>query len=130
MRYKQIYLNAPKDGLDLHLKLVEYFNFYNNHRQDEGFEYSNVAAGLAALVIEKATNQSFNEFTNEHILTPLGMSNSGWSFTEVDFSKHSKLYKDSNYTGCSLLIWFRHGSNSTPLLSRVSITDLITQKAF
>lgn len=39
MRYKQIYLNAPKDGLDLHLKLVEYFNFYNNHRQDEGFEY-------------------------------------------------------------------------------------------
>ena len=60
----------------------------------EIFEYSNVAAGLAALVIEKATNQSFNEFTNEHILTPLGMSNSGWSFTEVDFSKHSKLYKD------------------------------------
>jgi CubicO group peptidase (beta-lactamase class C family) len=46
------------------------------------------------LVIEKATNQSFNEFTNEHILTPLGMSNSGWSFTEVDFTKHSKLYKD------------------------------------
>ena len=61
----------------------------------EIFEYSNVAAGLAALVIEKATNQSFNEFTNEHILTPLGMSNSGWSFTEVDFSKHSKLYKDT-----------------------------------
>ena len=60
----------------------------------EIFEYSNVAAGLAALVIEKATNQSFNEFTNEHILTPLGMSNSGWSFTEVDFTKHSKLYKD------------------------------------
>ena len=61
----------------------------------EIFEYSNVAAGLAALVIEKATNQSFNEFTNEHILTPLGMFNSGWSFTEVDFSKHSKLYKDT-----------------------------------
>lgn len=56
------------------------------------FEYSNVAAGLAALIIEKATNQSFNKFTNEYILEPLGMFDTGWSFTEVDFSKHSKLY--------------------------------------
>ncbi|MDO5978680.1 serine hydrolase domain-containing protein [Flavivirga spongiicola] len=56
------------------------------------FKYSNIASGLAALIIENATNQPFNQFTNEHILTPLGMSNSGWSFTEIDFSKHSKLY--------------------------------------
>ncbi|EZH74905.1 hypothetical protein ATO12_09230 [Aquimarina atlantica] len=56
------------------------------------FKYSNVAAGLATLVIENATNQSFNEFTNEHIFKPLRMSNTGWSFAEVDFSKHSKLY--------------------------------------
>ncbi|MEE9364518.1 MAG: serine hydrolase domain-containing protein [Cellulophaga sp.] len=56
------------------------------------FEYSNVAAGLAALIIEKATNQSFNKFTNEYILEPLGMFDTGWSFTEVDFLKHSKLY--------------------------------------
>jgi CubicO group peptidase (beta-lactamase class C family) len=69
-------------------------NNFSKTKPGEIFEYSNVAAGLAALVIEKATNQLFNEFTNEHILTPLGMSNSGWSFTEVDFSKHSKLYKD------------------------------------
>ncbi len=56
------------------------------------FEYSNVAAGLAALIIEKAINQSFNKFTNEYIFKPLGMFDTGWSFTEVDFSKHSKLY--------------------------------------
>ena len=56
------------------------------------FEYSNVAAGLAALIIEKATNQSFNKFTNEYILEPLEMFDTGWSFTEVDFLKHSKLY--------------------------------------
>jgi CubicO group peptidase (beta-lactamase class C family) len=58
------------------------------------FKYSNIGAGLAALIIENATNQSFNQFTNEHIFTPLGMDNSGWSFTEVDFSKHSKLYQN------------------------------------
>ncbi|MEO9510501.1 MAG: serine hydrolase domain-containing protein [Flavobacteriaceae bacterium] len=56
------------------------------------FEYSNVSAGLAALIIEKVTNQSFNKFTNEHILKPLGMFDTGWSFNEIDFSKHSKLY--------------------------------------
>ncbi|AXT54602.1 class A beta-lactamase-related serine hydrolase [Aquimarina sp. AD1] len=56
------------------------------------FEYSNIAAGLTALIIEKATNQSFDKFTNEHILEPIEMSVTGWSFNEVDFSKHSKLY--------------------------------------
>ncbi len=56
------------------------------------FEYSNVGAGLAALILEKATNQSFNKFTKEHIFTPLKMDGTGWSFSEVDFSKHSKLY--------------------------------------
>ncbi len=58
------------------------------------FEYSNIAAGLAALVIENATNESFIEFTNEYILEPLSMSNTGWSFENVDFSKHSKLYSN------------------------------------
>lgn len=56
------------------------------------FEYSNIGAGLAAFVIENATGESFNEFTKKHILKPLEMSNSGWHFNEIDFSKHSKLY--------------------------------------
>lgn len=56
------------------------------------FEYSNVAAGLAALIIEKATNQSFNSFTGKHIFEPLAMFNTGWSRNEIDATKHSKLY--------------------------------------
>lgn len=67
-------------------------NNFLKKKPGEIFEYSNIAAGLAALIIEKATNQSFNKFTKEHILTPLEMSDSGWSFNEIDFSKHSKLY--------------------------------------
>ncbi|WP_341225644.1 integrase core domain-containing protein [uncultured Arcticibacterium sp.] len=39
VKYEEIYLNSPEDGLDLHLKLVEYFNFYNNQRRHEGIEY-------------------------------------------------------------------------------------------
>lgn len=58
------------------------------------FEYSNIAAGLAAFVLENATGEPFNEFTKKHILEPLEMSDSGWFFNEVNFSNHSKLYSD------------------------------------
>ncbi len=70
-------------------------NNFIKTKPGELFKYSNVAAGLAALIIEKATNQSFNKFTNEHILKPLKMFDSGWSFKQVDISKHSKLYIDN-----------------------------------
>lgn len=58
------------------------------------FEYSNIAAGLAALVIECATGESFNEFTRKHIIKPLEMSNSDWFMDEVNTSMHSKLYSN------------------------------------
>ena len=56
------------------------------------FLYSNVGATLAAAILEKATGEKFDKFTSRYILKPLGMSDSGWSFKDVDFSKHSKLY--------------------------------------
>ena len=61
----------------------------------EIFEYSNLGAGLAAYIIELATETSFSEFTAKHILEPLGMSASGWRFEDIDMSKHSKLYLDT-----------------------------------
>ena len=60
------------------------------------FEYSNIAAGLAALVLENATGQSFKDFTEQYIFNPLKMANSGWAFEDIDFSKHSKLYADKD----------------------------------
>jgi len=64
-----------------------------NKKPGELFEYSNVGATLAASVLEYATGKSYNEFTSIYILKPLGMNSSGWSFNEIDLSKHSKLYK-------------------------------------
>lgn len=69
-------------------------NAFLKVKPGELFEYSNVAAGLAAFVLENATGVSFSEFTKTHIFKPLEMSHSGWSFDEVDFLKHSKLYSD------------------------------------
>lgn len=67
-----------------------------NERPGQLFEYSNIGATLAALVIESATGENFNEFTKKNILQPLGMNSSGWSYDEIDFSKHSKLYAEEN----------------------------------
>lgn len=60
------------------------------------FEYSNVAAALAAYIIEQATGEAFPKFTAKYIFEPLGMSATGWSFNDIDFTKHSILYKDTD----------------------------------
>ncbi|MGD1959454.1 MAG: serine hydrolase domain-containing protein [Fulvivirga sp.] len=63
-----------------------------NKKPGEMYEYSNVGATLAAYIIELATNQSYDEFTTQHILGPLNMSASGWAFDSIDPTKHTKLY--------------------------------------
>ncbi|MEQ9412789.1 MAG: serine hydrolase domain-containing protein [Cyclobacteriaceae bacterium] len=60
----------------------------------EWFDYTNVGAGLAAYVLELATQIPFDEFTQQHILDPLKMSTSGWNFESVDLSLHTQLYND------------------------------------
>jgi CubicO group peptidase (beta-lactamase class C family) len=62
------------------------------HKPGELFEYSNVGATLAALVLEMATGEPYDKFTYDYILNPLKMSSTGWSFRDVDLSKHTKLY--------------------------------------
>lgn len=58
----------------------------------ETYEYSNVGAALAALVLEIASGITFPDWTQQHILDPLDMNDSGWSFDEVDMSQHAQLY--------------------------------------
>jgi len=63
-----------------------------NNKPGALFEYSNVGATLAAVILEIATDDSYKDFTTKHILEPLGMSSSGWTFEDIDLSRHSKLY--------------------------------------
>ncbi len=62
------------------------------NKPGEIFQYSNVGATLAAVVLEKATGEPFDRFTTKYILKPLAMSSSGWSFENIDISMHTKLY--------------------------------------
>ncbi|MCF1192101.1 beta-lactamase family protein [Mangrovimonas sp. AS39] len=67
---------------------------FANRKPGEVYEYSNIGTALCALVIEYASKQPFNEFTEEYIFSPLDMSSTGWFFEEVDRAKYSKLYYD------------------------------------
>ncbi|CAN0594257.1 unnamed protein product, partial [Ectocarpus sp. 12 AP-2014] len=60
----------------------------------EIFEYSNIGAGLAALVLQNAVKEPFCQFSDTHVFKPLNLSNTGWSLNDVDASKHTKLYSD------------------------------------
>ncbi|MFT5884733.1 MAG: CubicO group peptidase (beta-lactamase class C family) [Arcticibacterium sp.] len=66
-------------------------NFYDT-KAGTKFKYSNIGAALAAFVLEKATETTFVDFTEEHIFKPLGMKNTGWSFDAIDLMDHSTLY--------------------------------------
>ena len=103
--YPEQRLNMPEKNVPMAVYLQEYLTpkgkFYQednyiNFKPGKNFNYSNVAATLAALVIEKATTQKFDLFTQHYILKPLGMTASGWSLYDVDISKHSRLYRTDN----------------------------------
>ena len=38
VKYEKIYLNPPKDGTDLYLKVAEYMQYYNHERRHEGID--------------------------------------------------------------------------------------------
>lgn len=69
-------------------------DIYSQNKPGETYEYSNIGTTLAALVIEKATGENFDDFTEKYILKPLKMNDSGWHFHDINFSNYSKLYEN------------------------------------
>ncbi|MCL4212503.1 MAG: beta-lactamase family protein [Gemmatimonadales bacterium] len=55
-------------------------------------EYSNIGAGLAGLIVERAVGEPLNVHTRRHIFTPLRMTRTGWFLSEVDMANHSTLF--------------------------------------
>jgi CubicO group peptidase (beta-lactamase class C family) len=48
------------------------------------FTYSNQAAALSALAVEKASGEPFDRYWREHIFTPLGMRETSYRLAELD----------------------------------------------
>lgn len=66
---------------------------FSDNSPGDLYEYSNVGTALAAYIIERATKQTFRDFTKQYILDPLKMRDSGWKFEDIDVSKYSRLYE-------------------------------------
>jgi len=66
-------------------------NFFK-HAPGETYKYSNIGAALAAHLLEIVSGESFEDFTQKHILDPLKMSASGWQFSQINMEDHADVY--------------------------------------
>jgi len=60
-------------------------NFYD-YEPGTTNNYSNIGSSLAAYIVERASGQSFEDYTKEYIFQPLNMSNTTWG--HIDNDKH------------------------------------------
>ena len=110
------YFNKPETNISLREfiqnSLTENGKWYQhntflNSKPGEKREYSNIAAALCALVIEFTTGQDYSTFTQNYILKPLNMKNSGWTPKDIDTTKRSRLfaYKEKMIAEYSLITY-------------------------
>lgn len=94
------------------------------------FDYSNVAATLAAYVLEVAAKEPFDAFTRKHILEPLEMNDSGWSFERIDLAKHTRNYtpKGKPFPRYGLITYPDGGMRASARDMAKYLTELIKAK--
>jgi CubicO group peptidase (beta-lactamase class C family) len=56
------------------------------------FQYSNLAASIAARIVEVKSGMSFIDFTKKYIFEPLKMKNTAWNFADLNPKLVSKIY--------------------------------------
>jgi len=92
-------------GYYLEQYLVQGGEFYNansnysNAQPGTNYRYSNIGAALVGYLTEVISNQPFNEYCNEHIFDPLGITNAGWFLSEVDINEIAIPYEISGGSG-------------------------------
>jgi CubicO group peptidase (beta-lactamase class C family) len=73
---------------------------YLSHPPGEFWQYSNIAAGLEGYLVECITDTALNAYSKKCFFEPLGMTSTGWFLSEIDTTRHSKLYEyieNNNY---------------------------------
>lgn len=56
------------------------------------FEYSNLAASIAALVVEIKSGQSFRDYSHRTIFEPLQLTHTAWDYDSLPPNSYSKIY--------------------------------------
>jgi CubicO group peptidase (beta-lactamase class C family) len=100
--YMAAYNEGKKPSMDLKDFLKEYYvntgkfyskeNFYNSE-PNKVYNYSNIAAALAAYLVEIKANMSFADYTAKYIFGPLKMNDTHWFYNEAKSNKYATLYE-------------------------------------
>jgi CubicO group peptidase (beta-lactamase class C family) len=99
------YFSEGKQPEPLGEFLKNYFTATGKYYSKENFlnntpgsyrDYSNIGAALAGYIVELKTGKKLPQFSRDIIFVPLGMKNTGWLLSEVDLSRHSKLYEKTD----------------------------------
>lgn len=85
-------------------------------------EYSNIGAGLAGYIVERAVGETLESYAKKRIFTPLGMNDTAWSLAATDPARHSKLYLAWN--GLTIPIPLYEGTTYPDGGIRTSVADL------
>ncbi|MEN8901291.1 MAG: serine hydrolase domain-containing protein [Nonlabens sp.] len=115
-----------KNGLtNLDVESLDYI--YSGHSPGTAYDYSNIGAGLTALVIEKATGTSFKEYSKKNIIAPLGLKNTSWNLSDLDSRKASTLYStlELRHPNYRLITFADGGLYTSPHDLGIILTELI-----
>lgn len=85
-------------------------------------EYSNIGAGLAGYIVERAVGERLDVYTRQRIFAPLGMRNTAWFLSDVPAQRHARLYVAQN--GLSIPIPLYGGTTYPDGGVRTSVADL------
>ena len=100
--YDEIFINWSNSNLgwnltilDPHPAMGEFLNeslnptgsyyesdHWKNFAPGTDWQYTNFGFLLLAYIVEEITNQSYTEYLQEHVLEPLGMTSTGYNFTD------------------------------------------------
>lgn len=89
---------------------------FGKHAPGAFYEYSNIAAALAAHVLERVTGEGFDELTTRRILEPLSMTDSGWSYAAAG-DRHARLYDGAETVEPYTLVTYPDGGLRTSAAS-------------
>lgn len=99
--YWKTYQLGTKPSVSLHNFLQSYFTPGESHYRTTNFDsaapgsrfnYSNIASALAALIIENASQLTFDEFTKKHIFEPIGLKDTHWFYLPEKDTNYATLY--------------------------------------
>ncbi|PAW93526.1 serine hydrolase [Mucilaginibacter sp. MD40] len=64
-----------------------------SHNPGQGYEYSNLGFATLGYIIKKVSGKTYQQYINEYILKPLGMTHTYWEYTAVPKDKLAYGYR-------------------------------------